>query len=375
MVSVERRQTFRTEAEIKITYRTEKKATRGYIGNLSTGGLFILADPPLDVGEQIEVTFFLPKSEVIINARAEICWKRESDPNDETVKAGMGVKFIPKKPIEKEVHNRPSEFISQEKIEEADRLRAISKKEKQLSAMSTPEPKRAPESSMLGADLNDMEEKSSALDIDAMIESKIDGLLSKGTKEIPENEARDTKPLQQDDSTAAIIETPAEKVDTSTEIYEAPIVDDETPMEDDQELPVEEAKPEAAAATATATATENRIAPRFDLEVQIDMETDANFFIGYTTNISSGGLFIATYDPLARGEFIKVTFSLPHRVKPFELLGEVCWSREYNEMHEGVTPGMGINFVDLSEEDKTSINYFIDKIREPIFHPEEEEEA
>ena len=54
-----------------------------------------------------------------------------------------------------------------------------------------------------------------------------------------------------------------------------------------------------------------RASERFDLEVQVDLESDHNFYTGLTQNISAGGLFIATNVLRRIGDRITLKFSLP----------------------------------------------------------------
>ena len=111
-----------------------------------------------------------------------------------------------------------------------------------------------------------------------------------------------------------------------------------------------------------------RAAPRVDLEVDIGMDTENNFYTGLSENISEGGIFVATHFPLPIGTEVNLNFTLPdgHIV---QAKGRVKWIREYNVLNEEQTPGMGIQFIELSEEDKKAIEQFIKK-RAPLFYEE-----
>ena len=62
--------------------------------------------------------------------------------------------------------------------------------------------------------------------------------------------------------------------------------------------------------------TERRSEPRIELEVEVGMETDHNFYTGLTQDISSGGMFIATSVLYRMGDVIRVRFSLPGQAQP-----------------------------------------------------------
>lgn len=118
--------------------------------------------------------------------------------------------------------------------------------------------------------------------------------------------------------------------------------------------------------------SELRGSMRVSLKVEIGVHSETNFYTGFTMNISTGGLFVATHVPAKVGEVIPVSFTLPNSSKTLEAMGEVCWSREYNPLYPDTHPGMGLRFKGLSEEDEKTINDYIANYREPYFHPDDE---
>jgi len=125
----------------------------------------------------------------------------------------------------------------------------------------------------------------------------------------------------------------------------------------------------AATDTARSRVTDTREDRRFrrqDVKVEINFESETNFYNGFTENISTGGLFIATYDLQPMGYRMKVEFSLPNRKDNVSVEGVVRWIRDYNPTTPDMIPGMGLKFDQLSERDARDINEFI-KLKEPIF--------
>lgn len=114
---------------------------------------------------------------------------------------------------------------------------------------------------------------------------------------------------------------------------------------------------------------ERRTKPRIELEVDIGMNTDNNFYTGLSENISEGGIFVATHFPLPIGTEVILNFSLPPTGHFVMAKGRVKWIREYNTLNEEQIPGMGIQFIELKEEDKKAIEEFI-KLRSPMFYEE-----
>jgi uncharacterized protein (TIGR02266 family) len=114
-----------------------------------------------------------------------------------------------------------------------------------------------------------------------------------------------------------------------------------------------------------------RTSERFDLEVQVDLESDHNFYTGLTQNISAGGLFIATNVLRRIGDRITLKFSLPGSTQPIDIETEVRWIRENSALHkvDGAT-GMGVRFINLSPEASAAISTFL-KNRDSLYYDDE----
>jgi uncharacterized protein (TIGR02266 family) len=114
-----------------------------------------------------------------------------------------------------------------------------------------------------------------------------------------------------------------------------------------------------------------RAAERFDLEVNVDLESDHNFYTGLTQNISSGGVFIATNAIRKIGDRITLKFSLPGTGETLAVETEVRWIRENSALHkvDGAT-GMGVRFVDLSPAAATAIQKFVES-RDSLYYDDE----
>jgi len=83
------------------------------------------------------------------------------------------------------------------------------------------------------------------------------------------------------------------------------------------------------------------------------------------SNLSVGGLFVKSSDPLSRGEKTDLVIFLPDKKKKLEVSGEVIWtSKEERVTRDGkLPPGMGIKFLNPSYEDiERIINVLTDTI-------------
>lgn len=105
--------------------------------------------------------------------------------------------------------------------------------------------------------------------------------------------------------------------------------------------------------------------PRVKMQAEVDFHSDNNFFNGFSTNISDGGLFIATVNLLPLGTQVDLSFSLPDG-EPIEAKGVVRWVREINDALPEVFPGMGVQFTALNQGADVAIGHFLAQ-RAPLF--------
>lgn len=103
--------------------------------------------------------------------------------------------------------------------------------------------------------------------------------------------------------------------------------------------------------------------PREKLEANVGATTESNFFVGFSGEISEGGVFIATYTTLAVGAPVEVLVTLPGNYQ-FTVPGEVRFVRDPMDMDS--EPGIGVGFESLSHEHRELILRFVRK-RPPIF--------
>ena len=111
-----------------------------------------------------------------------------------------------------------------------------------------------------------------------------------------------------------------------------------------------------------------RIAARVPLHTQVDFSSDSNVFTGFSTNLSEGGVFVATLDLLPVGTPVDLTFTLPGN-KRVTVKGEVRWTREIDDRMPDVFPGVGVRFMDLTSDATAALHRFVAE-REPLFYPE-----
>jgi uncharacterized protein (TIGR02266 family) len=116
-----------------------------------------------------------------------------------------------------------------------------------------------------------------------------------------------------------------------------------------------------------ANQTDRRSEARLELEVEVGLESDHNFYTGLTQDISQGGLFIATRITYRVGDRIRIRFTLPGRPEPISAEAEVRWLRDPRAMRTDGPEGVGLRFVELTPEIRGEISQFLQH-RESLFY-------
>ncbi len=143
-----------------------------------------------------------------------------------------------------------------------------------------------------------------------------------------------------------------------------------------QRARAEAARPQLSAPAATAPAakaptgrsTPPRDSSRVRLQTNIGLGSDSNFFTGFSTDIGTGGVFVATVETVPRGTKVDLDFTLPGG-RPLKASGVVRWLREPNDHTPDLMPGVGVQFQELQPEVASLINDFVRR-REPLFYPD-----
>jgi type IV pilus assembly protein PilZ len=115
---------------------------------------------------------------------------------------------------------------------------------------------------------------------------------------------------------------------------------------------------------------ERRTGPRYQVQVEVGLQTESNFYTGLTQDLSGGGIFVATNQIRQIGDRIKVLLTLPGQRETFEILAEVRWVRSITFSRNVEDPGMGLRFLQMSPGAKKAVTDFLTK-RESLFFDED----
>ena len=101
---------------------------------------------------------------------------------------------------------------------------------------------------------------------------------------------------------------------------------------------------------------ERRQDERLDGIIQVEFE---DHLLAETVNISGGGVFIRTNDPLDLEEQFYLKLHIPDGQEPAEVLCKVVWTNKYGKESDDLPRGMGVKFIKIRAQDKKRIEDFI----------------
>ena len=96
---------------------------------------------------------------------------------------------------------------------------------------------------------------------------------------------------------------------------------------------------------------------RIDEILRVDI--GENDIMAQTANISQGGVFIRTQNPLDLEEEFFMKLYIPDEQEPIEVLCKVVWVKQYGKESQDLPQGMGVKFLNLQDEFKRRIKEFI----------------
>jgi uncharacterized protein (TIGR02266 family) len=100
----------------------------------------------------------------------------------------------------------------------------------------------------------------------------------------------------------------------------------------------------------------DRRQPRLPISLEVSYRTAGAFLVSYSINLSKGGLFLETAQPLTVGEHVALSFDVPG-VGHLEVQGVVAWVR--TGTLDGLPDGMGIQFEQLDERYGATIDEMV----------------
>ena len=99
-----------------------------------------------------------------------------------------------------------------------------------------------------------------------------------------------------------------------------------------------------------------RIDPRYDRQLEVEVQFEGKKQTSRTQNISLGGLYLESASPLPIGITVQLRFQLPTQPEPVEVAGDVRWvvKKEGTSDQSGVC----IRFQGLRARDVWALNRY-----------------
>jgi len=116
----------------------------------------------------------------------------------------------------------------------------------------------------------------------------------------------------------------------------------------------------ALAKTGSVDESNRRIAARIPLGVEVTVRSDHAFWVGLTENLSEGGLFVATGEPLELGDKFYIQLAVAGRQIAAEV--EVRWIRPSGR--PGLPAGVGVRFLSLDTASEAHLQNWIQENRD-----------
>lgn len=99
--------------------------------------------------------------------------------------------------------------------------------------------------------------------------------------------------------------------------------------------------------------------PRYGVSIPVDCSTRELFFSNHVCNISRGGLFIRSDEPLPLGAEISLVLHLPGSDRSLFATGRVIWNYDVEKKTSRVVAGSGIRFVGMTASDRTALESYL----------------
>ena len=105
---------------------------------------------------------------------------------------------------------------------------------------------------------------------------------------------------------------------------------------------------------------ERRQAPRILVNIEVDYGNKDHFLFAYIKDISATGIFVRTDTPEPPGTRLNLRFTPTKGGRVLDLEGEVIWINPLRPgTAENINPGMGIRFVELSDDDRRDLHKLV----------------
>jgi type IV pilus assembly protein PilZ len=101
---------------------------------------------------------------------------------------------------------------------------------------------------------------------------------------------------------------------------------------------------------------------RFRVTIPVDCSTQHLFISNHVSNISKGGLFIRSEQPLPLNSEVALVLRLPETGDCIRATGRVVWNYDMLKGTSRIVPGSGIRFVDMPVRDRAALEAYLERL-------------
>jgi type IV pilus assembly protein PilZ len=107
---------------------------------------------------------------------------------------------------------------------------------------------------------------------------------------------------------------------------------------------------------------DRRTSPRESIELVVRYQRMNAFFADYAKNISRGGTFVATSEPLPPGTEFVLSLAAPELSEPLQLSAKVMWTTAPEAASKVHPAGMGIQFQYRDAEERSRVEGLVERL-------------
>lgn len=101
---------------------------------------------------------------------------------------------------------------------------------------------------------------------------------------------------------------------------------------------------------------------RYEVTIPVDCTTQHLFVSNHVCNISRGGLFIRSDQPLPLQAEVSLVLHLPDAGLSIRAKGRVVWNYDMAKGTSRIVPGSGIRFVDMASSDREALEAYLNRL-------------
>ncbi|UCD85413.1 MAG: TIGR02266 family protein [Deltaproteobacteria bacterium] len=100
---------------------------------------------------------------------------------------------------------------------------------------------------------------------------------------------------------------------------------------------------------------------RFNTSIKVGFKSTKHFLWAYSKNISKGGIFVRTADPMPLNSVVQLKLCLPGGSRELEVVAEVSYVVKEGEPKK--VPGMGLRLIGFDKEGKKELDAYLEELR------------